>query len=326
MKTTDEDRLQTNFQASEKMAVYDVAIVGGSFSGMAAALSLLRAGRSVLVLDDERPCNRNADRSYNVPGMDGIPLASFRATIKSNLHNYPTFRFQFTTVQQIEPLERIFRISDNVSSWKARKIILCTGLLDTLPAINQLDQCWGKSVVHCPYCHAYEQEGKALGVIGHDEKAYQLANLVRSWSHTVSLFTNAGPSLSEQHLYVLEQRGIPVVTKSIDSLQHTNGVLEAIRFYDQSEIRVSFLFVNTINTQSNTFRDQLKYELTGNGRIAVDACYRSSVPGLYAAGDCVSSFRSVAEAIATGTKAGTFVHQDLVIDEISQIKAGFSAG
>ncbi len=292
--------------------IFDVIIIGGSFSGMSAALSLARSCRKILVIDGGSPANRNSHRSYNLLAHDGDQLEDIRRRALADIEKYDSVTILNDTVESLQQQEKIFQISTvTKKEYRSRRVLFCTGLIDELPDIDGIKACWGKSVVHCPYCHGFEIRDNFVGIIDNGYEALTLASLVRSWNKKVVLFTNGTPTLSEVQMEILKRQDIEIVSKKISKLEHNHGQINQLIFEDGSFIPITHIYISPEGKQHSALPEQSGCELVERGLIKVDDFYQTTVPGIYAAGDCAVSFRAIPVAIASGTKAGAFIHQDL---------------
>lgn len=158
---------------------FDVVIIGGSFAGQAAALQLARARRGVLLIDAKRPRNRFARTSHGFLGQDGHAPSAINATAGRQLAAYPTVQFDAGDAIDAAAVSDGFRVSlADGRQAQGRRLILATGVRDILPALPGLQERWGVSVLHCPYCHGYELERRPMGVLASSEQAVHQAMLV----------------------------------------------------------------------------------------------------------------------------------------------------
>src|SRR5215217_3933386 len=139
---------------------HDAIIIGGSYAGLNAAMQLARARRRVLVIDDRRPRNRFAARAHGVMGRDGMPGAEIAAEARAQVLAYPTAAFRDGEVVDARSGACGFeiRLADG-ERVTGRRLMLATGVQDILPDLPGVKERWGRTVLHCPYCHGYEIGG-----------------------------------------------------------------------------------------------------------------------------------------------------------------------
>lgn len=287
----------------------DVIIVGGSFSGLSAALALARSGRLVFVLDDNDACNKNSEKAYNILTNDGLSPADIKRKAIADVTKYKRASFHSTTASQISAGNLLTVKTADGTSYMSRAVLLCTGVIDIVPNIPGFAECWGKSIIHCPYCHAYEQQARHVGMFGYTADDIALAGLLKTWNKEVTLLTD-GHQVSPPQQEILKKQQIALITKPVTALRHSDGKLISVEF-DNGTFDVRDIFVNPVATQRAPLAESAGCELLENSLIKIDDFHRTTVEGIYAAGDCCTPFRTISTAIASGTKAGIFIHQDL---------------
>lgn len=288
----------------------DVIIVGGSFSGLSAALALARSGRRVFVFDDNNACNKSSEKAYNILTNDGLSPAEIKFKAIADVVKYKLAEFYATTIARVSPGYPPEVTTTDEETYTAKAILLCTGMADVIPDIPGFTECWGKSIIHCPYCHAYEQQARHVAMLGHTDDDLALASLLKTWNKDVTLLTNGHP-ISPGSQESLKKQDISLLTKPISGLRHTDGQLHAVEFNDSTSFAVKDIFVNPISVQRSPVAESAGCELLDGSLIKIDDFHRTTVKGIYAAGDCCTPFRTISAAIASGTKAGIFIHQDL---------------
>ena len=144
---------------------FDVAVVGGSIAGLSAAMTLGRSLRKVAVFDKGTPCNLQAPRSHNFITCDGMPPGEIIDSARKQISLYETVSFFEEEVLSAQRRDTGFEIATSNSTFLVKKVLFATGLRDIMPDIPGFAQCWGISILHCPYCHGYECRGKHTGII-----------------------------------------------------------------------------------------------------------------------------------------------------------------
>ncbi len=292
---------------------FDVIIVGGSYAGLAAGMALGRALRRVLIVDSGLPCNRQTPFSHNFITQDGVPPHLIAAKARAQVERYATVEFKQGLVTEVSGTNDGFgvRLEDG-AGYRAKKLVLATGVRDVLPPIPGFAACWGISVLHCPYCHGYEVRNEATGVLGNGERGFELARLISNWTQYLTLFTNGPSTLTEVQADKLRAHHIRIVETAVAELEHTKGQLQRIHFADGSAASIHALYAMPAFEQHCTIPQQLGCALTDEGYLKVDAQQRTSIPGIYAAGDSTMRLRTVANAVASGTTAGMMLNKDLI--------------
>jgi len=294
---------------------HDAIVIGGSFAGLSAATYIARARRSVCVIDTGKPRNRFAAHSHGFFAQDGNDPHIMLAVARSQVAAYPTTTFIH------EEAETATRQADGFSvrlatgeAVEGAALVLAFGISDELPAIPGLAERWGRSVIHCPYCHGYEFSGQRLGVLNVSPMWAHQAMLIPEWGPT-TVYLNGGDLPDEKSLAELEQRGVAIEQAPIKALHGRGTDLSEIEFADGRTSRLDALFIGPRNRLNSDIAQQLGCEMeeTPLGRIVrTDALKMTTVPNVYAAGDIVRGAHSVAWAVADGVTAGVAVHRSLV--------------
>lgn len=294
-------------------AHYDVIIIGGSYAGLAAAMALGRSLRRVLVIDSGLPCNRFSPHSHNFITQDGEAPAVIAEKARRQVAAYDTVQLLSGRVTGAQKAGDHFSVHTEADAeFTALKLLFATGVTDIMPDMPGFADCWGVSVVHCPYCHGYEVRDKQLGVFGNGELAFEYTRLLHQWSKKLVLFTNGPSTLTAVDDSRLQQHNISIITTPVRQLLHTNGHVGGVELTDGTVVPVDAVFAKPAFRQHCDVPEQLGCTLTEHGHIATDDFGKTSVPGVYAAGDSTSFFRSVAGAVAAGNKTGAWINKELI--------------
>lgn len=294
--------------------LYDVIIIGGSISGLSAAMTLGRSLRNVLVIDSGKPCNRFTPHSHNFLTQDGSTPAEIIKIAKEQISRYETVEFLNAEVLNLVKTDEIFHVELNHSNeiLTAKKILFATGLTDILPEIEGLKECWGISAIHCPYCHGYEFRQKKTGILANEEKAIHLAKLAKNLTSDVTIFTNGKAEFTEEQYDCLNSDKIKFIEQPIQKVEHENGNLKGI-YIDDEFIALDALYVKTDLIQSSNIPEKLGCEMNEHGLITVDILQRTNIKGVFASGDNSSPFRAVSAAASAGNIAGASINMELCI-------------
>lgn len=291
---------------------YEVIIVGGSNAGLSAAMTLGRSLREVLIIDNGRPCNRQTPHSHNFLTRDGATPAFLTAVAKEQVLAYPTVQWLEETVNSVEAIDNgVLVNSSDGRQFHAKKLLLATGILDEMLPIPGFSECWGISVLHCPYCHGYEVRKEELAVLANGETAMEFTQLIRQWSKRIQLLTNGDSLLNPEQLAQLETACIPVKSSPVKEIFHRDGYLYQVQLEDGSLIPLKAIFTRIPFRQSPLVQ-QLELSLNEQGYITVNTFQQSSRPNIFAAGDCTTPMRSVSTAVAQGTMAGAVINKFLL--------------
>ncbi|MDF3123501.1 NAD(P)/FAD-dependent oxidoreductase [Rheinheimera sp. 1928-s] len=294
---------------------FDVIIVGGSYAGMAAALQLVRARRSVLVIDAGSRRNRFADSSHGFLTQDGNSPAAIAATAKTQLLAYPTVQWLEASATTASKTATGFQVNTAQQSYQAKRLILATGVTDQLPDIEGLAERWGKSIFHCPYCHGYELEQGSIGVLAASPLALHHALMLPDWGPT-TLFTNQCFEPDAEQQVQLLARGVVIesgkvlqISGKADVQLTTGKTLQMAGLFTQPSTRVNSPLAAQLGCQ---------FEQGPLGAfIQTSASKETTIPGVFACGDNARMAGSVAISIGDGSLAGAMTHQSLLFGTIS---------
>ena len=294
----------------------DVIIIGGSYSGLAAGMALGRSMRQVLILDSGNPCNRQTPHSHNYLTQDGKSPVEISTLARQQVEAYPTVRPHHALVTSATRSANEFVVGTaRGEKYQAKKLILATGIKDILPPIEGFSECWGISILHCPYCHGYERRNQNTGVLGNGEKGYEFLSLISHWTNKLTLLTDGTSTLTADQRSKLLQNNITVVETRIEKLEQMDGQLQRVLFSDGSSIALQVLYAPRPFEHHSNLAVTLGCEITADGYIRTDATQRTNVPGIYACGDHVTHIRTVANAVATGTTAGMMLNKEMIFEE-----------
>jgi thioredoxin reductase len=295
---------------------FDVIIVGGSYSGLAAGMALGRALKKVLIIDGGKPCNRQTPYSHNFITHDGDTPAEIAALANLQVRNYNTVKFFDGLATSGAKTENGFEISvESGETFTATKLIFATGIRDIMPDIEGFAACWGISVLHCPYCHGYEVRHEKTGLLGNGEFGFDLAKLISNWTNDLTLFTNGTSTLTVEQTAKLEKHQIKIIENKIERFEHNNGLLKKVIFQDGTTSNLTAIYAPTPFEQHCIIPESLGCELTEEGYIKIDTFQGTSVKAVYACGDNATPMRTVANAVAMGTTTGMIVSKKMIFEE-----------
>lgn len=289
---------------------YDVIAIGGSYAGMAAALQLVRARRSVLVIDAGERRNRFASLSHGFLGQDGVNAGEIAANARRQLEAYPTLSWLDGRVDDVSGHVDGFTVTAaNGESHRGRRILLAIGVADQLPPVTGLAERWGKAVFHCPYCHGYELGQGRIGVIATGPMSLHQAQFLTEWGD-VTLLVNDALSLDLDARSDLQRRGVTIEEAPIDRLEgHAD-----VRMIDGRVLPFAGLFTAARCIPSHALAEAAgcALEETPMGlQVRIDAENKTSVPGIFACGDVARAPHSVSLAVGNGAMAGVQIHRSL---------------
>lgn len=294
---------------------FDVIIIGGSYAGLAAAMSLGRALRKVLIIDSGKPCNRQTPHSHNFLTQDGHTPAEIRSVALKQVLAYPTVRVTDDEVLSVDGENLDFQVTTKGGEHlRAKKVLFATGILDKMLPIEGFAACWGISVIHCPYCHGYEYHNEPTGLLVPGDMVLERGRFIRNWTKKLYVFTNGDRVINAAHREELQSMKIELIETPIYRIVHHNGHLERIVLSDDSEVVLKALYAHVPFDQHCKLPEQMGCALKDSGHLEVDVFHQTTVSGIYAAGDNTSMFRSVSVAVAAGNMAGGGINHELIIN------------
>jgi thioredoxin reductase len=301
---------------------YDVLVVGGGAAGLSAALVLGRARRRVAVVDAGAPRNAPAAHMHGYLSRDGMSPAEL---LQSGRDEASRYGVEFITgdVVTVEPGFSVV-LADG-TTLTTRRLLIATGATDEFPPLPGLRGRWGKDFLHCPYCHGWEVRDQPLGVLGTNSGSVEHAHLIRQWSDDLIFFTHAH-ELTDAERDQLEARGIRVVDGEVRGLVVEDDRLKGVLLGDGRTVDRAALFVRPeIRPRTGNLLQRLDCETDDLGFIRVDHTGRTSVPGMWAAGNVSNPRAQVITAAGEGSAAAIAINADLVDDDLRRAASATSA-
>jgi thioredoxin reductase len=298
------------------LAPYDVIVIGGGPAGLSAALYLGRSRRRTLVLDAGQPRNAPSPTAHGVFSRDGTSPGQLLADARQQLARYPTVEFRRLEAQRAEagPLGIVVRLAGGIEL-RARRLLLTCGVRDELPSIEGLEERWGNTVLHCTYCHGYEMADQPLALYARGKSALTTMSMLWQLSQNLLLCSDGPADLAEEERRALARRDIRIVETPLLSVGGVPGEPQLVlHFADGSTETRSALFLSAPVRIASRLPQELGCEFDGPGRLLLKD-WRTTVPGVYAAGDLAIAKRQVATAAASGVEAAMALNEDLVRDD-----------
>ena len=302
-------------RCGDRHSAYDVIVVGGGPAGLSAALVLGRALRRVVVVDAGSPRNAPAAHMHGFMSRDGMPPSELLAAARAELARYG--------VELIA--DRVLRIETGFtvllgggSVLNARHILIATGVRDELPDIPGVRERWGRDLLHCPYCHGWEVRDQPLGVLGTGAHSVVHALLVRQWSADVVFFTHT-VALNSDEFAQLAARGVQVLGGEVRQLIVQDDRLVGVELTDGRAVPRAAVFVRTVNKpHDERLLASLGCDLDPAGFPIVDETGRTSIPGVWAAGNVTNPRLQVISSAGAGSAAAIAVNADLVQQDVER--------
>jgi thioredoxin reductase len=292
--------------------LFDAAIIGGGPAGLSAALTLGRARRRVLLVDDSGYRNRPAHRSRGFLTRDGAPPDEIIRIGREQLEALDV-TFHDGRATGIERLADAFalRLSGG-SNALATKVLLASGVSDELPDIPGLREMWGRSVFHCPYCHGWEVRGQPLALMGRGKEGFQLCSLLLGWSDDLILFTDGPSELDEDERRRVERKGVRICEGRIARLAGEGAQLEAVVLDSGESVPRTALFLKPGQRAHTDLAVALGCSVDERGHVEASPAGRTDVEGFFVAGDAGPFVQQVIAAAASGATAAIAINDDLL--------------
>lgn len=326
---------------------WDCVVIGGGAAGLSAALVLGRARRRTLVIDAGGQANLPAHGIGGLLGHDGRPPSELYQLGRQELDRYPAVEVRNGSVVGAAAIEaaaygaaaggsppstavanpRLDSIGTRFSvelesgaAEVARTLILATGMVYRRPEIPGLEELWGDSVFHCPFCHGWEARGQPLAMFGNGDMGVHGALMLRGWTDDVVLVTDGPSELNSDQVARLTTAGVAVEERPVVELVARDGRLSAILLEDGDRLERAGMMVAAPLGRREQFVDRLGLDRQNDnpmvaGAIKVDNVQQTNLPGVFAAGDVTGHSPNVVGAIASGSMAATGVVRLLLAED-----------
>jgi thioredoxin reductase len=292
----------------------EVAVVGAGYAGLSASLVLRRHRRDVLLFDGGPPRNHAAREVHGVLGIDDAPAAAVIAAGGEQVERLGTRieRCRISDVERDDDDAAWVLHAEDGRRWRAARLLLATGVRDRRPDIARFDDFYGRSVHVCPHCDAYEWRDRRIAVISWNEATRDFCEKVSHWSDRVTVVTDGRqPELDAAAYADLAEMGIAVRTGDVERFEGEDGQLRALVFADGTELPCDAAFFSIGEDFQTQLAERLGCQLNEAGAIVVDNDLRTTVEGVWAAGDVAGDSQFVPVALAQGVKAAVAIHFSL---------------
>ncbi|GAC1345392.1 MAG: NAD(P)/FAD-dependent oxidoreductase [Candidatus Dormibacteria bacterium] len=284
---------------------FEVLVVGGGPAGLSAALWLGRYRRRTLVVDRGDHRNDATELAHGYLSRDPIDPGELLEIGRRQLAAYAEVVLRDTGVSRIRPAGSGFAADlDDGACVEVQRVVLATGVRDELPELAGFDRHYGADVFHCPSCDGYETRDRNVVTVGWDEQLAEFARHINTWARSVTavLAGQEGPSEAERRR--LAAAGIETVAAEPVELVGSRGNLREMVLGDGRRLPCEMAFFNLNNGQRSGLADSLGCEETEQGCVRVDDHGRTSITGVFAAGDMTPGPHLVQVAGAKGVVAG----------------------
>jgi thioredoxin reductase len=295
--------------------LHDVVIVGGGPAGLSAALTLGRARKRVLLCDAGPRRNAAAEHVHGFVTRDGVTPADFRRIGRQQLEPYRSVEVRDVAVEEISGERGAFHVRlTGGGQEQARRVLLCTGMVDELPGLDGYRELWGTSIFQCPYCHGWEAQDLGFAYLAGKVEMLDFALLLRGWSGDVVALTDGRYDVPTEVRRRLESAGVPIDERKITRLASKDGRLDHVEFVEGGPLRRDVLFAHPPQRQVDVVR-ALALAVDAAGLLRIDEMSReTSTPGIYAGGDLVLPAQGAILAAASGMLAAARLNHGLTSD------------
>lgn len=295
--------------------LYDVAIVGGGPAGLQAALMLARTRKKIAVFDSPHPPRNSASHGvHNFVGLDGLLPSQIKEQAWQQISVYQCAELYSDAVVDILREEFFILQTENGRKLQARQVILAMGFRDIYPDIASFLDCWGKTIIPCPFCDGYENRDRVWGIVADSQNRLDhlplLAQMTRNWTKTVKILLSSQLSLSMEQQSAFAAHNIPIEVGDIVAIDHTKGSLESVTLNSGEKVPVETLIWHpqeapTELTQRVVATFQL--EVDDDGHLITDANHQTAIQGLWAVGDVKGWVGALGAAFAASQAAAAIV-------------------
>jgi thioredoxin reductase len=314
----------------QDLVTYDVVVIGGGAAGLSGALTLARARRSVLTIDAGEPRNAPASGVHGFLTRDGTNPAALLQAGRAEVRRYGA-RVLEGHVASAASCDGGFTVElEDGRRVGARRLLVATGLVDELPDVPGVRQCWGRDVLHCPYCHGWEVRDWPIGVLALNSWAAHQALLFRQWSADVTLFLHTAPRPTDEEAEQLAARGIAVVEGEVASLEIVEDRLTGVRMGGGEVVALRALaitprFVARSGVLAGLGLEATSHPLGMGEHVEADATGLTAVPGVWVAGNVADLMAQVVGAAEAGVRAGAAINADLVAEDTDRAVTAYRA-
>jgi thioredoxin reductase len=298
---------------------FEVVVVGGGPAGLSAALNLARARRRVLVVDGNRPRHAATLIARGFLTRDGIPPLELRRMGREEVDAYDNASVVFAQVGAVAVEGDGFRVTargvrgGSDVDVRTDTVLIATGVIETMPGIPSIRAYYGTQLHSCVECDGFEKADKPLALIGETHDLAERALLLTQWTDDLVVFTNGTDAVGAGDERMLAPLGVRVERRRIDDVVGERGVMTGVRLEDGTVIDRAGGFIRPVWSPALSFADGLDLDRDDEGYLVTDAHGRTSLPGVYAAGETTAPGpQQLIVAAGSGAVVASAVNRDLI--------------
>ncbi len=301
----------------------DVAVVGGSAAGLAAALQLGRQRRSAIVVDAGDPRNAPATQMHSYLGQEGLPPAELTAAGREEVRSYGGEVLDGRVSDVARTEDGRFRLElVGGHSIIARRVLAATGLVDELPAIPGLADGWGRDVIHCPFCHGFEFRDRRIVQIVTHHAGLHTAGLFRQLSDRFTVVLHEDVDGERPDLDLLTAAGVAIIAAPVRGVvTGDEGDVTAVELADGARIAADAVVVGPryrarVEPFASLGLTPAAHPSGLGDHVETDSSGETAIPGLYAAGNVTDPSQQVLQAAADGSRVGAMISASLADQDL----------
>lgn len=293
----------------------DVGIIGGGPAGLNAALVLGRARKTAVVIDEGRPRNRVTRETHGFLTRDGIAPGELRRIAMEQIRAYPSISFVSDAATGVTGTDGDFRIETaGGTGYRCKKLLFAVGMRDLPLDIDGLADVYGRSAFVCPYCDGWELRDRKLVLIVKGARALHSAKTLSGWTNDITILTDGPDEWTDEQRDELKRHRVPVFDSPILRIESADGMVERAILQDGTVVPCAGIFFAPKLAAGSELPKSLGCRVTETGTVVADAFGKTSVPGVYAAGDAATELYQAVVAASLGSLAGVGINTELLAE------------
>lgn len=276
--------------------MYDVIIIGSGPAGVSAAIYAKRGGANVLVITKDTGTLGKAKKIENYYGFKSI---TGEELYKNGLEQLKNLNIELVKDEVVQlNYTNQFEVTTVNNVFEAKYVVFATGVSRNVPNIKGIKEFEGKGVSYCAICDAFFYRNKHVAVLGSGNYAIHEAEILKPVAKSVTLLTNNEKLVENRDIDL----NVNVNEKKIREVRGYDKVDEVV-FDDDTKESVNGIFVAIGTASTNDLARKIGARIENNN-IVVNENLETTVPGLYACGDCTGGILQISKATYEGTKVG----------------------